>query len=404
MRLVYTNEVETKTPNVMILPIKGDFQGFVKLAKEYDDLALHLYQAYETIRHRGSRGSKRAKGIAEIIQYGSYQVSFAASLDLVDWKGFAEPGDDAMIKTMHQHYPPVDGYGFVVAKLLPVDKPKRHPIVFDVGFAKGNERRQMILPTYHIHGGPSTKKDENEDEEANWDHLITLVNCQASEVESKCFPSSARTLKVVQNAENERELALFYRLLTEWKVGSDIRCMTMTRIVGHGENVDVWIQPPTIDHRSCDLCNQDIIEFPYYSCVQCKDVDFCHRCFTPEAAGKFTNHQDHNKDHQYHTLKQDGDRAKVIRVEKTITKEATVSKEAKEAKEAKATTVKEGKSKMACNYCQGVMPQGSEFAVCSTCPLVIRCGGCRSAAIGPTLLAVGHNETHNMIAMTNWQR
>lgn len=361
MRLIYTNEVETKTANAMVLPVYGEFKGFVKLDKEYDQLALHLYQGYQTIKHSGKRGARQKKArTAEILQYGSYLVSFAKSLDEVDWAGFAEKGDDTMMRLMHTRYPPAQGYGFVVAKINPdaTSNKTKHPIVFDV--ARQGVYEKFLLPTYHLHHG------KEEEPEADWDHLITTVNCRATQT---TVPDESNTIDLA-GVKWEEHLPMLNKLLNEWKVG-DVGCMQMTRIRGTAENVDVWVEPPAIDDRNCDLCHEAVTSWPYYSCSSCADLDFCGKCFSHEAAGKFQDaEKKHRPDHAYHKMAKAGDRKAFLDSKKT------------------------------CSWCAKSVPEKTPYSSCTTCPLVTQCAACSSTA--PTTTPAGHLPTHTMIAVTSF--
>lgn len=372
MRLIYTNEVETKTANAMVLPISGDFKGFVAMDKEYDQLALKLYQAYSTIVNRGSRGAggnKKRKCVAEIQQYGSYLVSYAPSLDKVDWQGFSEKGDDktTFMDLMHARYPPSQGFGFVVAKMAATTKSKedggrgKHPIVFDVSL-RGDGK--ALLPTYHLHHG-----SKEEETEADWDHLITLINCKPVEI-----LTGSHIIKL-DASDVEKEVPMLNKLLAEWKAG-DIGHAEMTRIRGNLENADLWIKPPVLDRRVCDLCAKEVTEWPYYSCMSCTDLDFCGKCFTLEAAMKFTgeNAKTHSKQHMYHKMAKAGDRQ----------------------------AWKEAKTAVVCLWCGNYVAEKTPYSTCSQCPMVTCCQPCSGRPNTEHLTSLGHAAEHSMIAATSF--
>lgn len=171
---LYSNEVETKTPVAMVLPIPNKECEMIDTSGlDGDAFFRQLNNCFPQYMTRGiskgygvPRGDLSADNLLQVKRCGSYRYSIVPSLSdfhRVDNGVFKlSPG---LRKVLEQHY--ASDYAFLVCIIDQGAKYK--PIAYRHRVMKTAAGPQLFIPTRHHHGD---SKSHMGAVEADWDHVI----------------------------------------------------------------------------------------------------------------------------------------------------------------------------------------------------------------------------------------
>lgn len=150
---VYENNVETKNPNTMVLPVpSGQSINFVDLSKYPGDVFKECDTFFPQLIEKSGGGSF-GFGFSEAAEYlviekvGGYECSIANSIDQMkkaDPNVFVLP--DNIEEVLRRHYS--EGFSFIICKFGNA-KISKHPIAYTSSRLRNGN---IFIPTRHEHG------------------------------------------------------------------------------------------------------------------------------------------------------------------------------------------------------------------------------------------------------------